>query len=332
MNGSDQTWLAAYLYYAEPWEDFLIKVVQPFVRSVMEKNLAEQFFFIRFWERGPHIRLRFKGEKESLESEVKPQLESYFHSYFKEKPSQREESEQIKQLPENLQWFPNNSVQFIPYEPEIERYGGPTAILVAEKQFEISSNAVLAIIEESEQWDYDRALGAAIQLHLGFAFSLGMDLKETAAFYSRISALWFSRAYIYEKNIAPEELKKRRDTTTRAFEDNFSKQKAVLVPYFNTLWKAFTGNVEFEQEWLNQWITDMAAIRERLKDVQTREKLVFPSRFKLQPLEDIPESHQQLWAIFESYVHMTNNRLGILNRDEAFLGYLIKESLKEVVV
>jgi thiopeptide-type bacteriocin biosynthesis protein len=267
-----------------------------------------------------------------MESTVKPQLESYFQSYFKEKPSQRKESEQIKQLPENLQWFPNNSVQFIPYEPEVERYGGSTAILVAEKQFEISSNAVLAVIEESKQWDYDRALGAAIQLHLGFAFSLGMDLKEAAAFYSRISALWFSRAYIYEKNITPEELKKRRDTTTRAFEDNFSKQKSVLVPYFNTLWKAFTGNVEFEQEWLNQWLTDMAAIRKRLKDMQTRGELVFPSRSNLQPLKDIPESRQQLWGILESYVHMTNNRLGILNRDEAFLGYLIKESLKEVVI
>jgi hypothetical protein len=259
-------------------------------------------------------------------------LESYFRSYFKEKSSQREEPEQVRQLPENLQWFPNNSVQFIPYEPEIERYGGPLGILVAEKQFEASSNAVLAIIEESKQWDYDRALGAAIQLHLGFAFSIGMDLKETAAFYSHISTIWFSRAYKYEENIGPEELKKRRDTVTRAFEDNFSKQKSNLVPYFNTLWKAFTGNIEFEQEWLNQWITDTAAIREQLKDAQTRGELVFPSRFKLQPFEDIPESQQQLWAILESYVHMTNNRLGILNRDEAFLGYLIKESLKEVVI
>jgi hypothetical protein len=332
MNDSDPTWLAAYLYYAEPWEVFLIKGVQPFVRSVMERNLADQFFFIRYWERGPHIRLRFKGEKEGLESKVKPQLESYFHSYFKENPSLRDEPEQVEQLPGNLQWFPNNSVQFIPYEPEIERYGGPIGILAAEKQFETSSNAVLAIIEESKQWDYDRALGAAIQLHLGFAFSMGMDLKETAAFYSHIAALWFSRAYRYEENIAPAELKKRRDTTTKAFEDNFSKQKEVLVPYFNTLWKAFTGNVEFEQEWLNQWITDTAAIRDQLKDAQTRGELVFPSRFTLQPFEDIPESHQQLWAILESYVHMTNNRLGILNRDEAFLGYLIKESLKEVVI
>ena len=120
MNSSDQTWLAAYLFYAEFREVFLIKGVQFFACSVMEKNLAEQFFFIRFWERGPHIRLCFKSEKKHPESKVKQ--------------SQRDEPEQIKQLPEDQHWFPNNSVIFIPYEPEIERYGGPIGG-VYEKQF-----------------------------------------------------------------------------------------------------------------------------------------------------------------------------------------------------
>ncbi|MGB5931124.1 MAG: lantibiotic dehydratase C-terminal domain-containing protein, partial [Cyclobacteriaceae bacterium] len=33
------------------------------------------------------------------------------------------------------------------------------------------------------------------------------------------------------------------------------------------------------------------------------------------------------WRIYDSYVHMTNNRLGIQNRDEAYLAYLIKKCL-----
>jgi hypothetical protein len=36
---------------------------------------------------------------------------------------------------------------------------------------------------------------------------------------------------------------------------------------------------------------------------------------------------QQLWAIYDSYIHMLNNRLGIMNRDEGYLGFLIKEVL-----
>jgi len=316
----DKTWLAAYLYYAEPWEEFLIQAIRPFVQPVMEKNLAEQFFFIRYWERGPHLRLRFKGEKERLESEIKPRLESYFHNYFKKKQSQRKDPEQLGRLPENQQWFPNNSIRFIGYEPEIERYGGPTGILIAEEQFEASSDAVLAVIEESGQWDYDRALGAAIQLHLGFAFSLGMDLIEATAFYSHIFNLWFSKSWGYEQDISEEELKKRRDITLKAFAENFAKQKTALIPYHNTLWNAFTGNISFEQEWLNRWMEQTAATGNRLKTAHASGELVFPQWLTSQPL----------WFILESYVHMTNNRLGILNRDEAFLGYLIKESLGEI--
>ena len=39
---------------------------------------------------------------------------------------------------------------------------------------------------------------------------------------------------------------------------------------------------------------------------------------------------QQLWPVLESYVHMTNNRLGILNKDEPFIAYFIKESFLEL--
>ena len=306
-----KTWLAAYLYCGEPWEELLTQGLQPFVRAVMEKGLAEQYFFIRFWERGPHLRLRFKGETGRLESEVKPWLTSYFHHYFEKKSPPADKLE----------------IQFVPYEPEIDRYGGPTGILIAEKQFEVSSNAVLAVIEECDRWDYDRALGAAIQLHLGFAFALGMDLIETAAFYSHIFKMWFSRSWGYEQEASPEELKKRRDITLKAFEENFAKQKSILIPYHNTLWNAFTKNVPFEQEWLNRWMEKTAVTAGRLKEAQKNGLLVFPQRHKTSPPAEVPEANFQLWPILESYVHMTNNRLGILNRDEAFLGYLIKESM-----
>jgi len=323
----DESWLAAYLYYAEPWEEFLIRGVQPFIRLVMEKKQAGQFFFIRYWERGPHIRLRFKGDPGQMAANIKPRLESHFNDYFQQNPSKREDPEYVKNLPEEYRWFPNNTVQYIPYGPEVERYGGPTGIIIAEKQFQVSADAVLAIIGESDHWDYDRALGAAIQMHLGFAFALGMDLIETTAFYSHISRMWFARSYGYEENIPEEELKKRQDITWKAFEENFAKQKAVLVPYHETLWNAFTGGIEFEQEWLNCWVTDMAIIRDELKRAQTGGALIIPKWYKPQPVENVPDANRQLWAILESYVHMTNNRLGILNRDEAYLGYLIRESL-----
>jgi len=333
MKRKDQTsgtWLAAYLYRGEPWEKFLIETVKPFVDKTMENRWADRFFFVRYWERGPHIRLRFKGNAETLEKQVKPQLDSYFPEYFREHPSQRITPENIEEFPPEQQWFPNDSVQYIDYEPEIERYGGPAGILIAERQFEASSRAVFAVIEESGDWDYDRALGAAIQLHLGFAFALGMDLVETGEFFTQISRTWFSRAYGYTTDTPKDEIKERQKITLNAFDENFQRQKPTLVPYHQTLWSAFTEEVEFEQEWLNQWLENMTAVKNELITAQEQNTLVIPQWFKPETGKKTPEHRRKLWTIFESYVHMTNNRLGILNRDEAYLGYLIKESLKEV--
>lgn len=328
-NNTSKTWLAAYLYHAEPWEQFLLKIMKPFVDDVIKKALAEQFFFIRFWERGPHIRLRFKGDTDTLQNQIKPQLENYFLSYFKEHPSVRQDPDDMNKWPVDQQWLPNDSVQYIEYDPEVERYGGPYAILTAEKQFEASSRTVLAVIEESDSWDYDRALGAAIQLHLGFTFALGMNLAEAVEFYSRIARHWFASAYGYTAGISPEELKKRQEITMKAFEENFERQKTTLVTFHQTLWSALTEGMEFEQEWLNLWIRRMRAIADELKDIQQQNKLVIPQWFQPEPDKKTPVDQQYWWPVLESYIHMTNNRLGILNRDEAYLGYLIKESLKE---
>src|SRR5688572_26222679 len=108
----NKTWLASYLYYNEPWEGFLKNAVSPFVKNVLEEKLAESYFFIRYWERGPHIRLRFYGDPDVLDTIVKPRLKSYFDDYFIKFSSERFEPEMIRQLPEEQQWFSNNSVQF----------------------------------------------------------------------------------------------------------------------------------------------------------------------------------------------------------------------------
>jgi thiopeptide-type bacteriocin biosynthesis protein len=327
-NTTQKTWLAAYLFRAEPWEEFLLKIMKPFVDDVKEKALAEQFFFIRFWERGPHIRLRLKGKADILQSQVKTRLEQYFLNYFKENPSMRQDPEDMDKWTAAQQWFPNDSVQYIEYDPEVERYGGPFALLTAEKQFEASSRAVLAVIEDSNSWDYDRALGAAIQLHLGFAFALGMNLAEAGEFFSRIARHWFANTFRYTTGISPEEVKERREIIMKAFEENFQRQKDMLVTFHQTLWSALTEGLEFEQEWLNLWIRQMMAIAAELKEIQQQKNLVIPQWFQPEPEKKTPVERQYLWPILESYIHMTNNRLGILNRDEAYLGYLIKESIR----
>lgn len=322
-----KTWISAYLYYAEPWDVFLRKGVNPFVKKVLKEKLATGYFFIRYWERGPHIRLRFSGEQQALDEKLKPFITEHFESYFKQHPSSRVDPPGLETLPATQQWFPNNSVQFIPYEPEIQRYGGEMAISVAEQQFQASSDAVMGVMNDT--WNYERALGTAIQMHLSFAHTLGMDIAETAEFYSYIFHSWLPMAYNgFAQGMSREKQIELQNEAIKAFEQQFVLQEAMLVPYHQMILEALNEKTDFEEDWLNKWIADTGIVYGHLKGLQDIGKIEYPDRYAFSKPFQTREERRQLWSIYASYVHMTNNRLGIQNRDEGYLGYLIMKSLE----
>lgn len=328
---STKTWLSAYLYYNEPWENLLQEALIPFVEQSLKANEVEQYFFIRYWEKGPHIRLRFYGNATYLQNELKPRLMAYFSAYFSEKPSVRENQELIDKLPDEHKWFENNSIQFIDYEPETERYGGEEALLVAERQFQVSSDVVLAAISESSNWNYERALGVAIQMHLAFGFALGMNAVEMAEFYSYIFKGWLPMAYnAYDETLTKEQHLEKQNEVVVLFAQQFNSQKNVLVPYHEAILEALSDGDEFEEEWLNKWISSMQQIYVDLLALAKEDRITYPDRYLLNGQYKTDADRVKLWGIYASYVHMTNNRLGIQNRDEGFLGYLIMKSLENI--
>jgi thiopeptide-type bacteriocin biosynthesis protein len=327
----EKLWLETHLYYSEPWENFLSQAVAPFVEQMMQHNLAEHFFFIRYWEKGPHIRLHLKGNPQKLETYVKPALLKHFTAYFQAYPSARAEPAWLNQLPGPQRWLPNNSIRFVAYEPETGRYGGEQGIPVAEVQFQVSSAAVLAILQQRGNWDYSQALGAAIRLHLGFAFAAGMHLAEAVCFFSTVFENWLSRAcFSYKQPVTDEELHIRQKEVLQAFSRTYQLQKPVLLPLFRHLWTVLQKQQAFEQHWFNEWLQQMQSVHKALQGLQARGQILTPPGYVIHPHEQFSTEQQQRWAVYDSYLHMTNNRLGILNHDEGFLGYLIKQGLEEM--
>ncbi len=317
---SDEVWLAAHLYYTPPWESFLAKVLAPFARDVLARGLAKNFFFIRYSERGFHIRLRFRGEEQKIE-QLKPELEAHFGEYMSANPSKREAEQQEQKL------LPNNSVQFITYEPELVRYGGPLGLGIAENLFEASSQACLEAFGSGDDWHYDQGLGSAVTMHLTFAYGMGFSLEELSSFCQKISQVWVSRTYQYDAQTTQEEHRAKAASTQETFAEMFSLQKEALVGYSKVLWEALEEEASFEQDWLNQWGEAVATSGQALKQALRAGDLEIPDRDKALWVDDDAPQWHQLWPILESYVHMTNNRLGILNQDEAYLGYLIRETI-----
>lgn len=328
-QNNENKWLAGYIYYGEPLDKVIVEAVIPFVYEVMENEWVEKFFFIRYWEKGPHIRLRFLGDSKRLESDLKPRFQEFFDKYFEEHPSERQEPQHSEEVKEEFRWYPNNSVQFIEYEPETERYGGEKCLEISESFFQYSSETIFDLMSDGEgEWGYDRALGAGIQMHLSMAYGLGMDRKEMIGFFDRYFSRWLPRAYyFFEKDVSEEELARRREETLSAFEDTYKNQEANLIAFFNQILDILDEN-DFEGTWLSTWVNGSADTEKKLNRLMENGEYT-PTEYYNYSDEDIYTREQQMkWALYDSYVHMTNNRLGILNRDEAYLAFIISKTLK----
>ena len=71
-----QTWLSYHFYPLETPDVFLTRALRPFLEQYIWPTKGARAFFVRYDdERGPHIRLRLRGEAEWVEDTLRPAVE-----------------------------------------------------------------------------------------------------------------------------------------------------------------------------------------------------------------------------------------------------------------
>lgn len=155
---SETDWLAAHLFYQGDIDQLLVDLVAPLKRELIAERLADCCFFLRYWEGGNHVRLRMLVREESARDRVKELVETRGQEYFKRNPSpDLLWSGHYKRIAEKLarseglnsyttELYPNNSVVFLPYRREHDRYGYGAAIQTVERHFVESSRIVLDLL------------------------------------------------------------------------------------------------------------------------------------------------------------------------------------------
>ncbi len=312
-----EVWISAYLYHAEPWEEFLIKAVKPFVESRTDSLLINEFFYIRYWEKGPHIRLRLKVN-EADKAIVEKEVHEYFSKWFRHNSSRRKYTDTF--------WQENNIVVFETYQPEVVRYGGMEAMVIAEKIFFLSSKIVLQIMQEEKSWDYQKALTSAICMHLSFIHAAGMNEKEYIPFFSYISQQWLF-SMLRRQPAFQEEYLKHKEHILNAFERSYEQIHNTLIPFMNDFMVGLNNIQEYEDAWISDWHEGLKEYLQDLKNVLLSGQFTNVDHSGVLKEKNIP----LLWSIYSSLIHMTNNRLGILNRDESYLGFLISRSFASAI-
>ncbi|HEX7286581.1 MAG TPA: lantibiotic dehydratase [Candidatus Angelobacter sp.] len=163
MPGSE--WLYAKLYCSPSHADrLLLDLVQPLVKEVMGAGAADGWFFIRYSDPRWHLRLRLHGNPAALSLHVLPRLGWLA-------------AEQQRQ---GTLW----RMEIDSYEREVERYGGPRGIAVAERLFQLDSELCLALlplfaVEDGARLRWQLAFCGADLLFSGLGFTLEQKKAET---------------------------------------------------------------------------------------------------------------------------------------------------------
>lgn len=281
-----QNWLSIHLYYDGSLDFFLINGIRPFIRKY--DHQIESWFFIRYMEKGQHIRLRILPKAENyieLESKLKTTINQYFNDFFNNYPSAAKQYNQAV--------YPNNSIQWIDYTPEIERYGGLQGISIAEKYFCQSSNFIINAIEEESDYEQHLLMALIMNLYLVSTYSK----TETTAVFQAVYENWIS----YNR----QHLNLSKHQIINKFNTIFHQQET-LIREIVALVMSEENNEDAEIEGFDVAKSDSLFINTILKKAILNK--VIPS-------------------ILQSYIHLNNNRLGISNFDESLIAFLILKSI-----
>ncbi len=152
-------WLYVKLYGGEAFLDHLLPTTIPeIVGEGLAEGAIDRWFFLRYADPHPHLRIRFHGEPHQLTKSLLPRLAKLNNLV----------------VPGKL-W----KVQFDTYEREVERYGGPEGMGLSEQVFFADSESALAILQEFQS---DEGLGDLWKVAvLGadrFLSDFGLDLES----------------------------------------------------------------------------------------------------------------------------------------------------------
>lgn len=191
------------------------------------------------------------------------------------------------------------SLKYSPYEPEVDRYGNTDTIKFAEQQFAVSTKAVLKWLASSQHITLSERYLQALKLHLAFFVSIALSSSKAQLICDQFIAGWLPRLYAKDTSVALQ-----CQLFLQHFESEYLKYEPMLlrvIPAYGDLLAK----------------PDAAGLDSYL--------LINKTVFSAYKAAGIGE--QKINAVLGSFMHMTNNRLGIANSDEAFIIYLVKKSL-----
>lgn len=271
-------WTSRHLHLATGAVAALDRVVEH-VAAPAAAETGHPWFFVRYWQGGPHVRLRVRDLDDASAARLTARLEELLPHYAAPRPDEplveaaayaAEAGRQARgETGENRRVgaLRPPGVHVAAYEPELERYGGPAVMDASEELFARSSELVVRLLPQLP--DLGARRQAALRLTEAAARSVGPQVARSV-FHEigrRSWAAW-AASYGYEPTLV-------------------ARVAAVGAAPSPTAFADLPG-------WARGWHDDVATLAGTL----TTAGVPLPG------------------TVVSSHVHMTHNRLGLTILDE----------------
>jgi len=188
--GSD--WLFAKLYCPRAFEDDLLTgPVTELCQQALAMGVAEDWFFIRYTDPDPHLRLRFRGDSERLTKELLPRVCDWANALVSEGLCTR--------------------LCFDTYDREVERFGGTAGTMAAEAIFGADSRAVIEMLRLIR--------GGLLELDMTSLAVLSIDNLLAGLGASEAERVAWYRDRVASRTTAGEEYRRRKEVLRRLLGD-----------------------------------------------------------------------------------------------------------------
>ncbi|MER8000701.1 lantibiotic dehydratase C-terminal domain-containing protein [Streptomyces sp. NPDC095613] len=286
---------------------FLCDVVAPLLRA---EGLRDHFFFLRYWQGGPHLRLRMLDGPGAGPAEAADRVVAGLARAMPEfKAEEREEyaygltlQDELARLEEETsrEGRPIGALDRVAYEPEYRKYGGPAGVAIAETVFRKSSVAVLDLLSRQPRaraGDRRAPVGEAARVMVMFLHGAGLEPEEAIPFLRRYEDWW--------RKYAPENVRS-------AWPGLYRGVSAQLTNLCATVWRDGATDDVFHG------ISAEATARARSVCGAGPGTGAVGLRLAGTPYP----------GCLSNYVHTTNNRLGLLPAVEGLVAYLVRRGLE----
>ena len=277
-------WISYHVFYwdTSSIDDLIINIFNEF-----SKEKIRNFFFIRYWEGGPHIRIRVREEEDITSLQVKHILSICLLQTLKKYPNAKNITldkikfyrstftDGLKINPDKMEWYQNLQIVSKDYIPEISRYGGMEILPYSEHAFIASSKYVNSILN----------------LHLSKKSKI---LLLFGIFYSLIDDIFMND--VSNRNLFV--------TNSLSYWNKFKSLKKFHISIKNNFWEKINNlALQIKKDVFYQYF--------------------FKTLFRIYCCKEISTEYRR--AILFSQFHMTANRLGLpIEFESLFYKYMLE--------